>query len=130
MKFHVAIVFLFFSGKHQMSHSSKAENKFVYVQSGETQSNSCILNEFAIDNSTISAQLQCGMPCNALSQCVGVDIVGDEAKNCRLLYGFPALVPSNTTSDDRYQKVVYFPFYMSECDPFLYLVFICTVLLL
>nr|XP_034309688.1 ficolin-2-like [Crassostrea gigas] len=44
------------------------------------------------------------MPCNALSQCVGVDIVGDEAKRCRLLYGFPALIPSDTISDDRYQK--------------------------
>lgn len=130
MKFHVVIVFLFFSGKHQMSDSSKAENKFVYVQSGETQSNSCILNEFAIDNSTISAQLQCGMPCNALSQCVGLDIVGDEAKSCRLLYGFPALIPSDTISDDRYLKVVYFPLYMSECDPFLYLIFLCIVVLL
>lgn len=87
--------------------SSKAENNFVYVRSGVTQSNACILNEFAIDNSTISARLQCGMPCNSLSQCVGVDIVEREAKRCRLLYGFSALVPNLTASDDtvRYQKV-------------------------
>lgn len=82
-------------------------NNFVYVRSGVTQSNACILNEFAIDNSTLSARLQCGIPCNALLECVGVDIIGRETKRCRLLSGFPALIPTQTTSDEtaRYQKV-------------------------
>lgn len=83
-----------------MSRSSKAENNFFYVQSGVIQSNACILNEFEIDNSTISARLLCGMPCNALSKCVGVNIIGDEAKSCRLLHGFPALIPSHKTSEE------------------------------
>lgn len=83
-----------------MSGSSKVENNFLYVQSGLAQSNACILNEFEIDNSTISARLQCCVPCNALSQCVGVDIVRGEAKRCRLLCGFSALIPSHTTSDE------------------------------
>lgn len=110
MKFYRIICFLFFSVKLQITRLSKAENDFFYVQSGEKQSNACILNEFAIDNSTISAWLQCGMSCNALLECVGVDIVGEETKRCRLLYGFPALIPTHTTSDEtvRYQKVQHF----------------------
>lgn len=110
MQFLRIICFLVFSEKLQMSGSSKVENNFLYVQSGLAQSNACILNEFEIDNSTISARLQCCAPCNALSQCVGVDIVRGEAKRCRLLYGFSALIPSHTTSDEtvRYQKVLHF----------------------
>lgn len=95
-----------------MSRSSKAKNNFVYVQSGVTQSNACILNEFAINtcNPTISARLQCGMPCYALSQCVGADIIGGEAKRFRLLYAFLALTPTPLTAPKetvRYQKVIY-----------------------
>lgn len=107
MKFNLIISFLFLFGKLKITRSSKAENDFVYVQSGVTQSNACILNEFAIDNSTLSARLQCGIPCNALLECVGVDIIGRETKRCRLLRGFPALIPTQTTSDEtaRYQKV-------------------------
>lgn len=110
MQFLRIICFLVFSEKLQMSGSSKVENNFLYVQSGLAQSNACILNEFEIDNSTISARLQCCVPCNALSQCVGVDIVRGEAKRCRLLYGFSSLIPSHTTSDEtvRYQKVLHF----------------------
>lgn len=110
MQFLRIICFLVFSGKIQMSGSSIEENNFLYVQSGLAQSNACILNEFEIDNSTISARLQCCVHCNALSQCVGVDIVRGEAKRCRLLYGFPALIPCHTTSDTsvRYQKVLHF----------------------
>lgn len=51
--------------------------------------------------------IHCGLQCLALSQCVGVDIIGNRPK--RLLYGFLALIPTNKTSDEtvRYQKVKY-----------------------
>lgn len=61
--------------------------------------------------------IHCGLQCLALSQCVGVDIIGNKPKRCRLLYGFPALIQTNKTSDEtvRYQKVKYtFVFDMYE----------------
>lgn len=68
-----------------------------------TQSDACVLKETPVNNSTVSALLKCGIHCNALSQCVGVDIIGKEAK----LYGYPALISTHTASDEtvRYQKV-------------------------
>ncbi|XP_065930298.1 ficolin-2 [Magallana gigas] len=88
-----------------MCYSSTAENKFRSVQSGNTTSNSCILDEFPIDNPKVSARLQCGMPCNARSQCVGFDIIESISKTCRLLRGFTALIPSHTISEAvRYEK--------------------------
>lgn len=106
MKLYLMICFLAFSEKLAMCFSSTAENTFRYVQSGNTTSNSCILNEFPIENLKVSARLQCGMPCNALSQCVGFDIMESISKTCRLLRGFTALIPSHTTSGAvRYEKV-------------------------
>lgn len=102
------ICVLVFSEKLQMSLSSKVENYFLFVQSGVTQSNACILKELPVNNSTISALLQCSLHCNALSQCVGMDIIGNEAKRCRLFSDFPDLIPAYATSADtvRYKKVL------------------------
>lgn len=106
MKLYLMTCFLAFSEKLAMCFSTTAENTFRYVQSGNTTSNSSILNEFPIENPKVSARLHCGMPCNALSQCVGFDIIGSLAKTCRLLRGFTALIPSHTTSEAvRYEKV-------------------------
>lgn len=106
MKLYLLICFLAFSEKLAMCYSSTAENKFRSVQSGNTTSNSCILDEFPIDNPKVSARLQCGMPCNARSQCVGFDIIESISKTCRLLRGFTALIPSHTISEAvRYEKV-------------------------
>lgn len=105
MKFYLIILVL--SEKVQISLLSKVENVFLYVQSGMTQSDACVLKETPVNNSTVSALLKCGIHCNALSQCVGVDIIGKEAKRCRLLYGYPALISTHTASDEtvRYQQV-------------------------
>lgn len=105
MKFYLIILVL--SEKVQMSLLSKVENVFLYVQSGMTQSDACVLKETPVNISTVSALLKCGIHCNALSRCVGVDIIGKEAKRCRLLYGYPALISTHTASDEtvRYQKV-------------------------
>lgn len=86
--------------------SSTPGNLFLYVQSGKTPSDTCILNEFPIYNSTVSVQLCC-MQCSALPQCVGIDIIENEAKTCRLLRGFTAVIPTPTTSNEavRYEKV-------------------------
>lgn len=87
--------------------SSTVENDFFSIQSGEIPSSSCIINEIQIGNSTLSPPLQCGLYCNTLSQCVGMDIIGKNQKTCRLLNGFAALIPMHTTSEQaiRYQKV-------------------------
>lgn len=87
--------------------SSTVENDFFVTQSGEIPSTSCLLNEIQIENSTLSPRLQCGLYCNTLSQCVGMDIITKDPKTCRLLYGFAALIPMHTTSEQtvRYQKV-------------------------
>lgn len=106
MKLYIIICFLAFSEKLAICYSSTAGNTFSYVQSGNTTSNSCILEEFPINNQKVSALLQCGMPCTALSQCVGFDIIESISKMCRLLRGFAALIPSHTTSEAvRYEKV-------------------------
>lgn len=107
MKLYLLICVFVLSGKLQISRSSKVENYFHFVQSGVTKSNACILEEIPVNNSTVSSLLQCGLHCNPLSQCVGVDITGDETKLCRLLYEFPALIPTYTTSGEtvRYSKV-------------------------
>lgn len=104
MKFYLIILVL--SEKVQISLLSKVENVFLYVQSGMTQSDACVLKETPVNNSTVSALLKCGIHWNALSQCVGVDIIGKEAKRYRLLYGYPALISTHTASDEtvRYQK--------------------------
>lgn len=111
-----------------MSLSSKVENYFLFVQSGVTQSNACILKELPVNNSTISALLQCDMHCNALSQCVGMDIIGNEAKRCRLLSDFPDLIQAYATSADtvRYKKVlnVIHLYAWLKGDHFFFLVFI------
>lgn len=106
MKLHLIICVLIFYEKVQSSRLSKAENYFFVVQSGVTQSNACILKEFPVDNYS-DPMIHCGLSCNALSQCVGVDVIGHERKSCRLLYGFTALIPKHATSDEtvRYQKV-------------------------
>ncbi|XP_052681262.1 ficolin-1-like [Crassostrea angulata] len=45
------------------------------------------------------------MPCTALSQCVGFDIIESISKTCRLLRGFTALIASHTASEAvRYEK--------------------------
>lgn len=107
MMLYLLICVFVLSGKLQISRSSKVENYFYFVQSGVTKSNACILEEIPVKNSTVSSLLQCGLQCNALSQCVGVDITGNETKRCRLLYEFPALIPTYTTSGKtvRYSKV-------------------------
>lgn len=78
------------------------------MQSGVIQSIACIFKEFSVENLT-DPMIYCGLHCVALSQCVGVDIKGNEQKRCRLLYRFPALIPANETSDETviYQKVKY-----------------------
>lgn len=91
MKLYLLICFLAFSEKLAMCYSSTAGNTFRYVQSGNTTSNSCILDEFPINNQKVSARLQCVMPCTALSQCVGFDIIESISKTCHLLRGFAAL---------------------------------------
>lgn len=106
MKLYLLICFLAFSEKLAMCYLSTAGNIFNYMQSGNTTSNSCILDEFPINNQKVSARLQCGMPCTALSQCVGFDIIESISKTCRLLRGFTALIPSHTTPEAvRYEKV-------------------------
>lgn len=96
MKFYLIIFVLVLSEKVQMSLLSKVDNVFLYVQSGMPQSNACVLKETLVNNSTVSALLKCGIHCNGLSQCVVVDIIGKEAKRCRLLYGYPALISTHT----------------------------------
>lgn len=106
MKLFLLICFLAFSEKLAMCFSSTAGHTFRYVQSGNTTSNSCILDEFPINNQKVSARLQCVMPCTALSQCVGFDIIESISKTCRLLRGFTALIASHTASEAvRYEKV-------------------------
>lgn len=88
--------------------SSSVENDFFLIQSGEIPSTSCLLNEIQIENSTLSPRLQCGLYCNTLSQCVGMEIISKDPKTCRLLNGFAALIPTHATSEQavRYQKVI------------------------
>lgn len=109
MKLPLIICAFVFCENFQMRRSSKAEHYFSFVQSGMAQLNACILKELSVDSST-DPMKHCGLQCNALSQSVGVDIIGNKAKYCRLLYGFPALIPAHTTSDEtvRYQKVLHF----------------------
>lgn len=108
MKLSLIVCVLVFLEKLQMSRFSKAENYFFFMQSGVIQSNACISKEFSVENST-DPLIYCGLHCVALLQCVGVDIIGNEPKRCRLMFGFPALTPANETSDEtiRYQKVQY-----------------------
>lgn len=84
--------------------SSSVENDFFVIQSGKIPSTSCLINEIQITNST----LQCGLYCNTLTQCVGMDIIGNDQKTCRLLNGFAALIPMHTAPEQalRYQKVI------------------------
>lgn len=91
-----------------MSRFSKAENYFFFMQSGVNQSIVCIFKEFSVEHLTYP-MIYCGLHCVALLQCVGVDIIGNEPKRCRLMFGFPALISVNETSDEtiRYQKVQY-----------------------
>lgn len=88
--------------------SSTVENDFFSIQYGETPSSSCNINEIQIGNSTLSPRLQCGLYCNTLSQCVEMDIIGNDQKTCRLLNGFAALIPMHTASEQaiRYHKVI------------------------
>lgn len=90
--------------------SSSVENDFFVIQSGKIPSTSCLINEIQLQiaNSTLSPRLQCGLYCNTLSQCVGIDISGNDQKTCRLLNGFAALIPMHTASEQalRYQKVI------------------------
>lgn len=109
MNFYLIVCALVLFEKLQMCRLSKGENYyFFYVQSGINQSNACVIKELSVKNST-DPMIHCGLQCLALSQCVGVDIIGNRSKRCRLLYGFPALIPTNKTSDEtvRYQKVKY-----------------------
>ena len=84
------------------------DNYFLKVQNGEIPSNSCVHSEFLVRNSSLSPRLQCGKICNTDPVCVGFDLIKTEAKRCRLLFGFPAMIPTYTTSDQsaRYQKVI------------------------
>lgn len=127
MKLYFIICVFVFSVKLQMSRSSKVESHFLYVQSGVTQSNACILKEIPVKNASLSFVSMW----LALSQCVGVDIIGNEAERCHLLYEFPALIPTLTAGETvRYQKVLHFINYMFECDYFLLVIFIvCFVIL-
>lgn len=108
MKLSLIVCVLVFLEKLQMSRLSNEENHFFYVQSGVNQSNAGIFKELSVKNST-DPMIHCCLHCLAFSQCVWVDIIGNKPKRCRLLYGFPALIPANKTSDDtvRYQKVKY-----------------------
>lgn len=82
-------------------------NDFLNVQNGEIPLHSCILGEYLVVNSTLSPRLQCGLNCNTDPGCVGFDLIETEARRCRLLVGFPAMIPTHTVSDQsaRYQKV-------------------------
>lgn len=88
--------------------SSSVENDFFVIQSGKIPSTSCFINEIQITNSTLSPRLQCGLYCNTLTQCVGLDNIGNDQKTCRLLNGFAALIPMHTAPEQalRYQKVI------------------------
>lgn len=88
--------------------SSSVENDFFVIQSGKIPSTSCLINEILITTSTLSPRLQCGLYCNTLTQCVGMDIIGNDHKTCRLLNGFAALIPMHTEPEQavRYQKVI------------------------
>lgn len=99
MELSLIVCVLVFLEKFQMSRLSKAKNHFFFMQSGVIQSNACIFKDFLVENST-DPLIYCGLHCVALSQCVGVDIIGNEPKQCRLLYGFPALISVNETSDE------------------------------
>lgn len=87
--------------------SAIAKNEFLFVQNGEIPSASCMLREDYLDNSTVSPGIQCGLKCNSDPLCVGVDITEEKPGTCRHLFGFPALIPTYTTSRQtaRYQKV-------------------------
>lgn len=116
MKLYLLICVFVLSGKLQISRSSKVENYFYFVQSGVTKSNACILEEIPVKNSTVSSLLQCGLQCNALSQCVGVDITRNETK----LW----ISRSNTNLHDIRQnrqifEGIHFINYMFECNHFL-----------
>ena len=84
------------------------DNNFLRVQNGEIPLYSCVHSEFLVRNSTLSPRLQCGIICNTDPVCVGFDLIKTEAKRCRLLFGFPAMIPTYTTSEQsaRYQKVI------------------------
>ena len=83
------------------------DNYFLKVQNGEIPLHSCILSEYLVVNSTLSSRLQCELYCKTDPGCVGFDLNEAEARRCRLLVGFPAMIPTHTVSDQsaRYQKV-------------------------
>lgn len=72
-------------------------NNFVRVQSGGISSSECSIDEFPVDNSATSAQMQCGLLCSSSDLCIGMEIIGEEAKQCRLLFGFDFLKSSHKT---------------------------------
>ena len=103
----VLSVFNFLSLRICLMYSTVVDNDFKNVQNGEIPSHSCIQSEFLVVNSTLSPRLQCGLNCNTDPGCVGFDLIETQTRRCRLLFGFPALIPTHTKSDQsaRYQKV-------------------------
>ena len=96
-------------------------NYFLKVQNGKIPLHSCILSEYLVVNSTLSPRLQCGLNCNTDPGCVGFDLIETEASRCRLLVGFPAMIPTHTVSDQsaRYQKVSVHVIFCSQQKMFL-----------
>ncbi|XP_062578867.1 ficolin-1-like [Saccostrea cucullata] len=90
------------------SHVHIRETGLSLVQSGETPSSSksCILAEFLETNTSASLRIECGVQCSRTEQCVGMEIAGTKEKVCRIVKGFSALIPSQTSSGSisRYQK--------------------------
>lgn len=121
MMLYLLICVFVLSGKLQISRSSKVENYFYFVQSGVTKSNACILEEIPVKNSTVSSLLQCGLQCNALSQCVGS---GYHKERNKTLSPFVWISRSNTNLHDIRQnrqifEGIHFINYMFECNHFL-----------
>lgn len=86
-----------------------AVNNFRRVQSDMIASSECSIDEFPVENSSTSAQMQCGLQCSSSERCIGMEIIEKEAKLCRLLSACTCtfLIPSQETSKQviRYQKV-------------------------
>ncbi|XP_048755555.2 ficolin-2-like [Ostrea edulis] len=85
--------------------TSRVENGYVVIQTGQLPSKSCALYEFPVVG-TSSARIQCGIECNKLNHCIGMDVIESDVNVCRLLSGFSALIPANSSNNhcSRYQK--------------------------
>lgn len=119
MNFYLIVCALVLLEKLQMCRLSKGENYyFFYVQSGINQLNACVIKELSVKKFDRSYDtLWFAVSCSFTMCRSGYHRKQRKQKRCRLLYGFPALIQTNKTSDEtvRYQKVKYtFVFDMYE----------------